>query len=113
MAIVWKSILFFTFNRLVSNAQFFFCQTYVCNGTNERAKKKLKENLYIYTSKQGLPLPTIVYGMFEAGSSFHGGWGTAGVGGGLIAIFRGFFASAGKMFVLAGALGTALSFYGV
>ena len=27
--------LFFTFNRSVNNAQFFFCQIYVCNGTNK------------------------------------------------------------------------------
>ena len=39
-----KNILFFTFNRSVSNAQFFFCQIYVCNGTNKRIQKKLKEN---------------------------------------------------------------------
>ena len=31
-----KSILFFTFNRSVNNAQFFICQMYVCNGTNTR-----------------------------------------------------------------------------
>ena len=31
-----KNILFFTFNRSVNNAQFFFCQIYVCNGTNKR-----------------------------------------------------------------------------
>ena len=43
------------------------------------------------------------------------GWGGAprGGGGGLIAIFRGFFGSANKIFILAGALGTGLSFYGV
>ena len=27
--------MFFTFSRSISNAQFFFCQIYVCNGTNK------------------------------------------------------------------------------
>ena len=31
-----KNILFFTFSRSVNNAQFFFCQIYVCSGTNKR-----------------------------------------------------------------------------
>ena len=31
-----KTFFFFTFNRSVSNAHFFFCQIYVCNGTNKR-----------------------------------------------------------------------------
>ena len=39
------------------NAQFFFFQKDVYNGTNKRKKNKLKENLYIYTLKQDLPLP--------------------------------------------------------
>ena len=30
-----KNILFYTFNRSVNNAQFFFYQIYVCNGTNK------------------------------------------------------------------------------
>ena len=51
---------FFTFNRSISNDQFFLCQVYVWNGTNKQRavhnKKKLKENLYIYTLKQDLPL---------------------------------------------------------
>ena len=34
-------------------------------------------------------------------------------GGGFISIFRGFFASVGGVFVLAGGLGAGLSFYGV
>ena len=40
---------FFTFNRSVSNAQFFFCQIYVCNGTNKEIQKKLEEIFYVYT----------------------------------------------------------------
>ena len=33
-----KNIMFFTFNRSVSNAEFFFFfgQIYVCNGTNKK-----------------------------------------------------------------------------
>ena len=34
-------------------------------------------------------------------------------GKGLVAIFRDFFASIGKIFILAGGLGTGLSFYGI
>ena len=52
-----KNILFFTFNRSVSNAQFFFCQIYVCNVTNRRIKKNLEENLYVCTLKLDLPFP--------------------------------------------------------
>ena len=35
----------------------FFCQTYVRNVTNKRIKKKLEENLYVFTLKINLPLP--------------------------------------------------------
>ena len=50
-----KNNVFFAFNRSVSNAQF-FCQIYVCNGTNKRIEKKLEENLYVCTLKLDLPL---------------------------------------------------------
>ena len=53
----------------------------------------------------------------EGNSSFHVGWRTAGGGGGfggrLIAIFRDFFPTIGQIFILAGRLGTGLSFHGV
>ena len=39
--------------------------------------------------------------VFGAGSSFRGGWCAAG-GGGLIAVFRGFFASVGGVFIWRG-----------
>ena len=49
--------------------------------------------------------------VFGAGSSFRGGWCAAG--GGLIAVFRGFFASVGGVFILAGRMVTRLLFWGV
>ena len=60
-----------------------------------------------------LMLTTISYRIFETGSSFRGGQGTAGGGGGLAAVFRDFFASASEIFILAWGLGAGLSFYGV
>ena len=53
-----KNISFFTFNRSVSNSQF-FCQIYVCNVTNKRIKKKLEENLYVCTLKLDLLLSDV------------------------------------------------------
>ena len=35
-----KNILFFTLKKSVSNAQFFFCQICVCNGTKKRIQHK-------------------------------------------------------------------------
>ena len=51
-----KNILFFTFNRSVSDAQS-FCEIYAYNVTNKRIKKKLEENLSVCTLKLDLPLP--------------------------------------------------------
>ena len=56
-----------------------------------------------------LGLAAVVHGIFGAGSSIRGGGG----GGGLNCGFQGFFASIGEIFILAGGLGTGLSFYGV
>ena len=54
---------------------------------------------------------TIIHRVFGTNSSFRVGWCTPW--GGFISIFRGFFASVGGVFVLAGGLGAGLSFYGV
>ena len=53
---------------------------------------------------------TIGCGVFGAGNGYRVEYGTAR---GLIAIFRGFFATIGEIFSLAGRLGAGLSFYGV
>ena len=65
-------------------------------------------------------VPYSFFGGFRTYSRLRGVWdwlwfscGVAHCGRGLIAIFRGFFASIGEIFILAGGLGTGLSFYGV
>ena len=74
-------------------------------------RKSLKE-AYTFTHRsKASRCPQSVTGCLRLALVFMGGG--APRGGGLIATFRGFFASTGKMVVLAGALGTALSFYGV
>ena len=54
---------------------------------------------------------TIIHGVFETSSNFRAGWRT--LGGGLISVFQGIFASIGKIFFLAGGLVAGLSFCGV
>ena len=54
--------------------------------------------------------PAVARGVFGAGSGFRVGWRT--VGEGFVSVFWEFFASISGAFILAGGLGTGLSFYG-
>ena len=76
-------------------------------------RKNLKKTYTFTHQSRAYRCPQSFTGCLRLALVFMGGGAPRGWGGGLIANFRGFFASAGKIFVLAGALGTALSFYGV